>query len=97
MLSYVATYLAAISFREHEYIVAGIHFAILIDLLSHFSQSKSVFIVVFGALMACAEIVCVRYFDMWKYNNTKFDVPVWLPTAWSIVGAMIIDLSRRRM
>jgi hypothetical protein len=92
--AYIATYLAAIVFRGNEYIVASIHLAILIDLMHHMSKKQSVFLVLFGASMTCAEVVCVRYFDMWRYNHVVFDAPVWLPLAWSIVGAMILDLSR---
>lgn len=83
---FIATYISAIYFRKQELYSAIALLIILVTILilSKFSILSSIVIIILGFLMAFTEWICVTKFNMWKYNYSYYQVPLWLPFAWSI-------------
>lgn len=85
---FFATFITAITLRQNEEL-AALGILSLMFILVMIMQMTTLSVIValgFGLMATCAEWVCVRMFDMWKYNYTKYDVPIWLPFAWSMAA-----------
>ena len=78
--------------RKQETSVALLHILFLCILMQIHGPRLVMLALFVGALMALIEFVCIKYFDMWKYNFTNNTIPVWLPFTWAIVALFIIDL-----
>jgi hypothetical protein len=92
----MSTFVVAVHFRKQEGLVAAILGLILIQLLvfNKFTTKQSIIIIMFGFIMATAEYVCIKWFNMWKYNYIEWVVPAWLPIGWSISGVFLLALLR---
>jgi hypothetical protein len=93
---FIMTFVIAVTFRKNEWIVAGLLALVLATLLVYnkFGAKKSAIIIAFGFIMATAEYVCIKLFNMWKYNYVNWVLPVWLPLGWSISGVFLLALLR---
>jgi len=97
---FIATFISAIYLRKTEMISATVLVIILLIILglSKFSFKSSIAIVFIGFIMAFAEWICITRFNMWKYNYSQYQIPVWLPFAWSIsiiFAYYIIEMSQK--
>lgn len=83
---FIATFISAVYLRKTEMISAISLVIILLIILAlfKFSFKSSIAIVLIGFIMAFVEFISITKFNMWKYNYSKYQIPVWLPFAWSI-------------
>lgn len=91
---FIITFLVATILKKYESIVAILLTSIL-ALLMYFNNLTSrqrIILIIFGVIMATTEYICIKYFDMWKYNFVYYDIPLWLPFAWSITGVFLLTI-----
>ena len=92
---YALVFLSAVLLRQYEYHVAVSHALLVFLLASSHKKYEVIVALLTGIIFATTEYVCIRYFDMWKYNNTNYTIPIWLPFTWAAVGFFVIDLTHR--
>lgn len=91
---YFATCLTAMMLRKNEKLVALLHIILLLTLISCHSLQETFTALIAGIVLSSTEFICIKHFNMWKYNYTNYMIPIWLPFTWAIVTFFIIDLSR---
>lgn len=97
---FILTFISATYLRKQEMISAIVLVIILLSILalSKFSLMSSIIILCIGFIMAFTEWVCITRFDMWKYNYSNYQIPIWLPFAWSIsiiFGYYCIEMTQK--
>lgn len=96
IISFAIATLFLLGYRRHETLVAVVWTGILFQLLQYneLSETQCMAIVAFGFIMSLVEIVCTKFFNIWRYNYAKNVVPLWLPPGWSMCGLMMLVMMR---
>jgi hypothetical protein len=93
---YATVFCSAIIFRKKEFLVLIFHGALLF--IMFFLRRKKMYVIALaiciGGVMSFVEYICIKYFNMWRYNFVNNTIPVWLPMAWTFVALMIMDAAR---
>ena len=57
--------------------------------LRYFHKKADIFVFLLGGMMgASAESVCI-YFGAWRYSNSTYLIPLWLPILWGLASLVI--------
>lgn len=89
---YIITFILTVMFRKKEILVTIINSIILLLTIQNHNILQSQTAIIAGSGFALLEYICIKYFDMWKYNVTNYIIPTWLPLIWILTSFFILDL-----
>jgi hypothetical protein len=91
-MTFLIMYMSTIALRKAELVVLAVHAAAIVYMFWEWNVSEimAIKIQLFGLAMAWAEWICVKWFNMGRYEDCMLAVPLWLPLAWSMVGMLAV-------
>jgi hypothetical protein len=90
---YPLTVVSAWYLSKKEIAIAAVHLLLFV-ILSLSNRPKRA--ITTAVIMAIAfTILCyitVTWYNMFKFNNTRYAIPLWLPVTWALVAYFVMDL-----
>lgn len=86
MFIYPLTALLTILFKKNELLVTLIQLCIVGYLYNNHNKMINHRIIKSSIILTLTSYICVKYFDMFKFNYTKLTLPLWFFLSWMIVG-----------
>lgn len=80
-------------FRKNEYAIAIIHAIIFVVLSSYKRPQKTIVMaIIAGIAFSVLCYMTIVWFNLFKFNYTRYVIPVWVPITWALIAYFVLDL-----
>ena len=92
VIMYFLTFFSCVTLWKQEQLLLAILALYFIILLyfHKFDQNVIFYGLFMGLIFSIVEYICIKYFEMWKYQSTQA-LPLCLPVLWAIVALFMLD------
>ena len=90
ILLFIIVFASTLIFRNEEWILTLIHLTLLLilSIILKYTNQQLYKVCMFGILISIAIYICIEY-EMFKFYNTKYKIPVWCPVTFAISGIFL--------